>query len=221
MGYTENRGKLSFLSALAWVVSFLFHPMLMPTLLFGVLLLFSPVVFSPITEEGRNALLLVVFISTCLLPLLIILSMFLLRKRQASLKDFIMAGREDRIIPFLFTGLYYLALTHLIFSNFNRMLYVLMLAIAVLVLVLAVITVFWKVSAHAMAMGGFLGLMLCLAYLFPTEQFLPAVIILILISGIVMTSRLFLGSHIVSQVFGGYAIGLVISMASVYVSLAF
>ena len=68
-----------------------------------------------------------------------------------------------------------------------------MLIVAALVVVATVITFFYKVSVHGLAMGGFIGI------LFPLIRFSPTLLLpttfIVAMTGVVISSRLMLGTH--------------------------
>jgi len=73
------------------------------------------------------------------------------------------------------------------------------------------VTIRWKISAHAAAIGGLLGgfLMLSIRLQENPVWILSA---LILISGIVGSARLILGKHTSTQVYAGFMLGLCMMM---------
>jgi membrane-associated phospholipid phosphatase len=71
------------------------------------------------------------------------------------------------------------------------------------------ITIRWKISAHAAAIGGLLGGFLTLAFRLQEN---PVLILsaIILAAGLVSSARLILGKHTVPQVIAGFFLGLII-----------
>ena len=70
-----------------------------------------------------------------------------------------------------------------------------------------IINIFWKISIHAAAVGGFTGGLFFVAYMMhlnPVFLFLAA----LLVSAGVMTARLQLGVHTAMQVVCGYLLGI-------------
>jgi hypothetical protein len=119
----------------------------------------------------------------------------LLFRYLGSIQSLYLETRQERILPFIFISLMYGSVAFLFYynlhfsANFNK----LMLIVAALVLVATVITFFYKVSVHSLAMGGFIGI------LFPLIRFSPALLLpttfIIAIMGVVISSRLLLGAH--------------------------
>ena len=101
-----NLEKNSDLRLLAHIVSAVFQPLLMPTLVFYTLL-FHIDDSTQLTEEGRRSVLTLIFLSTFLIPLLLIL----LFRFIGIIKSLQMTNRHDRWVPFLLVTLFYLAVT--------------------------------------------------------------------------------------------------------------
>jgi membrane-associated phospholipid phosphatase len=86
--------------------------------------------------------------------------------------------------------------------------------IAVSVLLVAVISYFYKISAHAVGICGALGYTLVISYFFPYEEMIYPVAVFILLAGLLLSARLNLNVHTPGQVFTGGLFGLVISILS-------
>src|SRR6185369_4894092 len=119
----------------------------------------------------------------------------LLFRYLGSIQSLYFESRHERILPFIFISLMYSLVAYLFYyklpfsSNFNK----LMLIVAALVVVATVITFFYKVSVHGLAMGGFIGI------LFPLIRFSPTLLLpttfIVAMTGVVISSRLMLGTH--------------------------
>jgi len=189
----------------AKIISTLFHPLLMPT--FGVLLMLNTdtyLSFFPI--EAKLIIYLIVFAGTFLLPLLL-LPFFLYRKY---IKKITMDTRKERIAPLIITiASYYF--TYYVIKQlplpliFNKFL----LATTISVALTLIITLYWKISAHMIGIGGMIGLIVGLALKFSVD-FRFILMILLLIAGLIGTSRLYLKSHNSLQVYSGFFIGILI-----------
>ncbi len=89
-------------------------------------------------------------------------------------------------------------------------------AITTVVILTNAITFFWKISAHAAGVVGWLGFVLALQQTYPTTNtlFWP-LILAILLSGLVSWSRLYLNAHKPKEIFAGAALGFIISFAAI------
>lgn len=133
----------------ARTISIVFHPLLIPSL--GFLLLFnSDFYFSMLPWSLKRFVLLVVFMSTCVLPLL---SILLLSLNQRF--DINMGKSTDRVLPLILSSLFsfsgYLILKRIpIFPIYNFFL----VASILVQIALLIISLRWKISAHTAAIGG-------------------------------------------------------------------
>ncbi|OSZ82103.1 hypothetical protein CAP35_02200 [Chitinophagaceae bacterium IBVUCB1] len=86
------------------------------------------------------------------------------------------------------------------------------------IILLFIINIFFKLSMHTSAAGGFLGVMIVLLLTNPVNMMLPLFVSLI-VCGIIGTARLLLGAHKPAEVWWGYAIGILAQLAAyVYIT---
>lgn len=188
----------------ARATSIVFHPLLIPTL--GFFLLFnSGFYFALIPWSLKRFILLVIFLSTCLLPALTI-GLLSLNQRF----DINMDKSTDRVLPLIFSSLFsyvgYMILQRIpIYPIYN-----LFIVASILVqIVLLIISLRWKISAHSAAIGGLTGGFLALS-LRMNENPLMILSLLFLIAGFVGTARLILEKHTNIQVYAGFLLGFLI-----------
>ncbi len=211
------------LRTLAHVISILFHPLLMPTYMMALLLLVNPYLFgvNSISEEAGKMLLLRIFISTFFIPGTAIVLLRLL----GMIDSLEMRDKSERIGPYIITGVFYLW----IFYNFlnNSLIptaYTTFLLGAVIALFVSFfLNIFRKISAHAVGMGGLAGMVIITMLLFSYDTFtlqapwigayelnMNIVLMLVLvIAGLVGTSRLLLQAHEPVDLYGGYFVGFI------------
>jgi len=197
-----NNNKI--LATVARFTSVVFHPLLIPTL--GFLLLFnSGFYFSILPWSVKKYMLLIVFLSTCVLPAI---SIFILSLNPKF--DLRMEKNTDRVLAMIFSAISYF----LGYQMLRRLpvfpIYSVFMVGAVLVqIALLPISMRWKVSAHAAAIGGLVGGILGLSFrLHENPVFILS--LLILSAGLVATSRLILEKHTQSQVYAGFLVGFLI-----------
>jgi hypothetical protein len=192
--------------SIAWAVSVLFHPLLMPTFLFFIVLYYLPASFITFPTEYRWVVLAFVFLATFLLPVLG--SWFLFRLghvRSLHLND-----RAERGLPLFFTGVCYAIISYLFHRDdiFDQLFFFITGIITVQVFLTYIFSLFWKISAHSVGVGGALGILMVLNALLP-ENYLDSMIVLfILISGMVMSARLALNAHTTEEVYAGFVLGI-------------
>ncbi len=218
---------------LAHLLSAVLHPLLMPTLLHGLLLLFAPSVFTRLDDDNQWRLLLMIFILTFVVPLFI--TYFLLQSGWAGawpgtaeesetpgsggelLENFRMEDRSRRIVPFLFTTFIYGADTFLLTRNVSslHLSVVILGAVSVCIGLVTLVTLFWKISAHAVGTGGLLGFLFGIVYDFAVIELLYPTLACVLAAGLLLSARLYLNAHTPAQVGAGFLLGLTICFAAV------
>ena len=88
--------------------------------------------------------------------------------------------------------------------------------ITAVVILTNAITFFWKISAHAAGVVGWLGFVLGFQQVYPsTNTLFWPLVIAIALSGLVSWSRLYLNAHKPKEIFAGAALGFIISFAAV------
>lgn len=207
------------LRGLAYVVSLIFHPLLIVTYITVLLLLINPYAFGVPSIADRGEMLLAVFFSSFFIPALAVVLLRLVGFIDSlELKD-----KQDRIGPYVITSIFYLWL----FINLKNgenipPIFVSFLLGTVIGLFLAFfINIFSKISAHAVGMGGLIAMVIITMVLFnygPMQVRAPwlgllevelttILMISILATGMVGTSRLILKAHTLQDLYGGFLIG--------------
>jgi hypothetical protein len=199
---------------LARIISILFHPLLLATYMFALFSLVLPAGLDPLKDDGHWNFVFLIFCVTFLLPALNI-GIF---KTFGSIKSLAMEERQERIIPFSFITILYGVVTYLFYSrtrvSLDDNLLRFLLIIDALVLIATIITVFYKVSVHSMAIWGLIGILLPLNKVSEDGALFVPTIISILIAGIVMTARLQLNAHTPREVMIGGVVGFGVSFGA-------
>ncbi|MGM0531517.1 MAG: PAP2 family protein [Bacteroidota bacterium] len=190
---------------IAKIISIVFNPLLMPT--YGLLILLnSETYFAMLPFHAKKVIFIIVFITTCLLPLAFLpLFMF-----QNLLKSFEMYTIKERIIPLATIGiLYFIGYLIMYQMDVPSTLANILLAGAITIFLLFLITLRWKISAHMAGIGALTGTILAFSYTLETNliNFLLASIF---IAGLVGTSRLILKHHTPPQIYTGFGLGLTV-----------
>ena len=189
----------------ATLLSVVFHPLLMPTLLFYILLFHVPAVGLGMTVETRRTLLGLIFVTTYLIPGC---STYLLY-RTGSIGSLTLNERKERRLPLLFTTVFY-GLTSWLFYReltFDALPYQVMLLLTVALLLTFFISFFWKISAHSVGIGGVIGMLMVLNSQLDDNALLYPILASIVTGGFVMSARLALQAHTLAEVAGGFLLG--------------
>ena len=222
-----------FMRRTAQIVSVIFHPLIILTYMLMLLLMVNPYLFgvNSVSDKESIKFILTVFFSTFLIPSFAIFLMWRL-KLISSLE---MRDKQDRIIPFIATGVFYLWVLRSVFADPN-------IPTAFLIAVLGttlglfacfIINLFFKVSLHAVGVGGLIWMILIIMWLYSYGSFtinLPVfgtseisinllLMLSIFVGGLVGTSRLLLNAHTPKELYIGFAIGILTQFISLKILL--
>lgn len=192
-------------------LSVLLHPLLLPTYIVILLGYFSPLSISPLnTLEGRNFLIGLIFLSTFFLPFLMLVLYVMISDRNWTMKSFLMEESKERVFPFFIIGAFYSILVYFIRQapQLNDLILIIMLCVTFSVLIVALISNFWKISAHAVGISGMIGILAAVNNKAPDATLFYPLIVLIFIAGCLMSARLYLNTHTPIQVLVGAILGL-------------
>lgn len=192
------------------IVSTIFHPIIIPSL--GFLLLFSSGFYDTmLTTDAKRFILLVIFFSTATLPMLSIAVLAL-----NSGFDFLMPNSRDRIVPLLFTSVfYYIGFILLGRIHFLPVFKLFMIGSVLLIVVLLFISFKWKISIHMAAVGAVTATFFALSFRLGINP-MAAIIIMVIVSGLLGTARLILNKNSLLQVAAGYVVGFMLLYPIIY-----
>jgi len=219
------------LKSLAQVLSFIFHPLLIVTYMLVLLLLVNPYLFgvNSIGDKASKLLILQVFLSTFFIPAFAVAML----RFTGMVKSLEMKTRQERIGPYIITGMFYIWMFRnflgsdqvpTAFSSF-------LLGASIGLFIAFFINIFSKISAHAVGMGGLVGMVVITLLLFSYDTFTihstlvgvvelsmnGVLMVVILVAGMVGTARLLLQAHEPLDLYGGYLVG----FASQFIALRF
>jgi len=190
---------------IAKIISIVFNPLLMPT--YGLLILLnSDTYFAMLPFQAKKVIFIIVFITTCLLPLAF-LPLFMY---QNLLKSFEMETIKERIVPFATIGiLYFIGYLIMYQMDVPSTLANILLAGTITIFIGLLITLKWKISAHMAGIGALTGAILAFSYILETN-FIIFLLGAIFIAGLLGTSRLILKHHTPTQIYAGFGLGLTV-----------
>ena len=195
---------------LAKTISSVLHPLLMPTYIFAFVFFVIPELVAPIRSDAFVSLLSLVFISTFLIPVLVVLILV----KMEFVSEINIDNQKDRILPHMFSSLIYVAVTWLFYNKLAGIpfMFVLIASISFCMVAVTFINLFWKISAHSTAIGGLFAFIVFYYLANSSLQSFCLIVMVLLISGCVMASRLFLGIHTLAQVCAGFVLGTIVGM---------
>lgn len=200
----------------AYALSGLFHPLLIPSYMYVLLMLINPFLFGANGFGEQRALLtlLMMVLYTAVIPMVSVLLMVALNM----VSSVMMADKMERIGPLLLVMVLYFWVYYnlsqnndipTIFSTF-------LLGVVVALAASFVINVLDKISLHSVGMGGLVAMLMITMGLFGANGVVVGgltfslgllLIVGVLIAGLVGSARLALGAHDSVQIYAGYVVG--------------
>lgn len=184
-------------------LSFIFSPLLVPT--YGMMAASFLSVLAVLPGRVLWTTVAITFVITCMLPLTGIIVL----QKTGMVKDPGLNERSERYIPYVLAMLCYLGCSLFLYRagapGWLSMFYV---GGAAAILINTLVNIKWKISAHGAAVGGLVALLFRLAAshqaIYDMNVWISCGVIL---AGMVMTARVYLGRHTLMQVLAGCANG--------------
>lgn len=191
----------------------------MPTLLFGILFFQAPGVvgLDAFSASFRGSLLILITVGTFGVPSILIYYLF----RSGYIPSLYLDNRLDRRLPYFITGIIYSALTFLfatrmqLVSETSPEISVILGSITVSILLVGLVSLYWKISAHSVGIGGVLGTLIAIILKFGETELIFILALLTSLAGLIMSARLHLNAHTLRQVSIGFIVGMAIGILAV------
>lgn len=192
-------------TAISWVL----HPILMP--ISGIFIILSYSHLSLIPVEGKKAILLIVAITTIFFPMTIMPVLYY----QRLITKITVPKRTERLIPLFLSVVFYLFGFYILNKYAAPLLLQQFLIATILCVLLAsIIHLKWKISTHMIGIGGLLGLLSSMGNLFHLH-FSWLIMLILFLSGLIGTSRLYLKEHNPFQVYVGFMLGYLVTFITI------
>ncbi len=185
------------------ILSAIFTPLLVPT--YGMIFASFLSVLAMLPLGVLLSTIGITFVLTCLIPMAGIFVLY----RTGFVKSPTLRERSERFVPFVLAMLCYLGCAFFLYRAaaplWLTMFYV---GGAAAIVISTVVSLWWKISAHSAAVGGLVAMAFRLAASHQAIHDMNVWIsVLVIIAGMVMTARVYLGRHTLMQVLAGCANG--------------
>jgi len=193
---------------LANFFSYLFHPLFIASYVIYFLIFFHPLAFAGFNEREKIFRFIAVFFATAFLPGF---SAFLAWRLRLGVQSIHLPTQKDRIIPYAIAMIFYWWSWH-VYDNLPDIPTAsvhFLLGCFLAVCAAWFCNIYFKVSMHAIAMGGLVMFFILFSFAdgFTSGLYLS---IAILIAGVVCTSRLILSAHSFFEIYSGFFIGMLV-----------
>lgn len=189
----------------ARVLSMVFTPFYLS--LVGLIALFTFSYLSLMPWAYKFTVLTLVYLFTILIPTLLI--HFYRNYHGWTLIE--LGKKERRVVPYLLSIVSYFVCYYVMHRfNIPHFMSNILMAALIIQILCALINVWWKISTHTAAIGGVMGALQAFAVIFGFNPIGWLCLVLIL-AGMVGTSRMILRQHSLRQVCYGFLLGLVVA----------
>lgn len=207
------------LKIIAHLFSYLFHPLLTLTYLLLLTMWVNPYLFGHTTFQRHSLTLVQIFFSTALLPALAMLLMW----RLNLLSSLAMTDKQERIGPYIATGIFYLW----IFVNVREngeipLTYRAFVLAATIALFLSfLMNLIERINIHAVSAGVQLSAVIAMFafYQYTLVNMTLVLMAAIILAGTMGTAQLLLRKARPAEIYGGYFIGFVSQGIALYFML--
>ena len=196
--------------------SYIFHPLFIPIYVFWFLAYFHPSYFSGFSSQLKISVLLSFGITAVIYPLITVLLLRALGFR----KSVFLHTQQDRIIPYITSMIFFFWSQYVLREqNFvPRILVAFMFGVFISSAAALMANIYYKISMHAIGMGGIIGL--CLVIMQQNTMLMTGPLsVALLIAGIVCTSRLIISNHTQKEVYMGLLVGVICQFVGAVINL--
>lgn len=196
------------------VLSYIFHPIFIPVYVIAFISYVHPTMLAGFDDGQRRYLMLIIILNLVFYPLL----STILLKAVGFIDSIFLHTKKDRIIPLIACGIFYFW-CYTVFKEQNQ--YPKEISVFVLGIFLAssaalMANIYFKISLHAIGVGGLVGFFALLQFKTGMTMHWPLALTVV-IAGAVCSARLFLGAHKSKDVYLGLLVGIASQFAAYYV----
>lgn len=190
----------------AIILSWIFHPIFIPVYVIAFMIYLHPTYFAGFSQQAKQQTLLVLLLNMVFFPLLSIV----LLKALGFIESIYLHTQRDRIIPYIACSIFYFW-AYLVFKKqgiYPNVLPSFIFGVFLSCNAALMANIYQKISIHAMGVGGWLGFFLVVAFSQTMLMTWP-VSMVILIAGLVCTSRLLISDHTNKELYTGFFLGVI------------
>jgi len=198
----------------AGLFSYLFHPLFIPVYVIIFLTYIHPSAFTGFSEQGKNQSIIIILLNIVFFPLFSVI----LLKFLGFIDSIYLRTKKDRIIPYMACGIFFFWA----YTVFREQLhYPLLLTSFILGIFLAssaglIANIYYKISMHAIGVGGAVAFMVLLGVNTFEPMGVP-ISIATFVAGLVCTARLVISDHDPMEIVWGFSVGVVCQLIACWI----
>ncbi|MEP7106330.1 MAG: hypothetical protein ABI760_00080 [Ferruginibacter sp.] len=200
----------------AHLFSYVFHPLFIPLYVTWFLAFIHPGYFSGFSVLGKKRLLVLVAINAVAFPAITII----LLKGLGFIHSIFLKTQKDRIIPYI-ASMTFFFWTQYVLREQNyvpRILVAFMFGVFISCSAALIANIYYKISMHAIGMGGLVGLFLVIMQQDTMLMTWP-LSLAFLLAGLVCTSRMIVSDHRPKEIYAGLMVGMVCQFVGAIINL--
>jgi hypothetical protein len=200
----------------AVLLSYLFHPIFIPLYVLLFIVYVHPSYFAGFSAGAKLRTIFILVQNAIFYPLFCVL----LLKGVGFIQSVFLRTQTDRIIPYIASGIFFFW-TFLVFKregSFHPIVPSFMLGVFLASSAALIANIYFKISMHAIGLGGMLGIFLVIAFSYSMLMTWPLSIAL-LVTGLVCTARLLVSDHTPKDIYSGLVLGMLAQGIAAYVLL--
>ncbi len=197
----------------AHLISYVFHPLFIPTYFILYLILVIPFEFVGITDWKLNLKVFSVFWWTAFLPAF---AVFLMWRLKLSTSIFLRTQKE-RIIPYVIVMFFYWWMYYLSRNFTDQPIALKFFFFGVFISSSAglIVNNYMKVSLHAMAISALMMAVILVSFYYPIDNIFW-VLLAILLAGVVVSARMVVSDHTNNELIVGFVIGIMTQLMAYF-----
>ena len=191
----------------AWLVSYVFHPLFITIYATYYLVFVHPIYFAGINNYDKVWILLRILVNMVFFPLISVL----LLKGVGFIDSIFLKTQKERIIPYIISNIFFFWM-YLVFRNqpeISSILTSFVFSVFISTSLALIANIYFKISIHAIAVGGLLGLMLVILVTKSSSPITLPFVAALLIAGVVCTARMIVGKHTQKDIYIGLFCGVI------------
>jgi hypothetical protein len=195
--------------------SYIFHPSFVPIYVIAFLVYIHPSYFSGFSDRGKLQTVLISMINLVAFPLLTVA----LLRAVGFIDSIFLRTRKDRIIPYMASGIFFFW-AYTVFKKqemYPPVMSTFILGVFLAASAALIANIYFKISMHAIGVGGWLGVFWIIARENSMLMTWPLAVV-VLITGIVCTARLLVSNHTQKDIYTGLVVGFICQLVASFVS---